>query len=199
MRSQRGFTLIEVLIASVILSVIMAGLYTSFQTGLAAFRRSEDYLSLGRDRDVFYLQLDEELRNAVPVSLYPFRGASDRLSFPARLSRLTPKGREDGLYLIEYRFRDGQLTRTEKKLKKEGLRDSDPPAETLFEGLRECRFSFLSLSEEGAANWGGEWKNQPYTGLPRGVQVRLGGGPFGGEAAPHKTLIPQGVLAKRLW
>ncbi|HTL48649.1 MAG TPA: prepilin-type N-terminal cleavage/methylation domain-containing protein [Verrucomicrobiae bacterium] len=193
MKNQKGFTLIEVLIAMVIVAVILAGLVASFQTGLAAFKRSEDYLAAGREREVFYLQLEQELRNAVPVSLYPFLGRPDRISFPARLRRYTPKGPEEGLYLIEYQFRNGQLMRRETPLKKEGLRETEAAAETLFEGLREGRFSFLTLAESGPARWNGAWGGDIYPGLPRGVQVELSGGSFGGRGG-HKTLLPQGVL-----
>ena len=196
MRNQKGFTLIELLVTASLLAVIAVSLFTSFQTGLAAFRKSEDYLMAERDQEVFFMQLDQELKNAVPFSSHPFVGKSNRIAFPAKLNRYTPQGMERGLFLVEYEFKNGTLTRKETKLKKGSLLEPARQPEILFEGMPSFRFDFLALVDQ-AVGWEAEWANKPYTGLPRGVRVQLQER-GAAEKNLHQVLIPQGILNKRV-
>lgn len=196
MKNQKGFTLIEVLVTVALLSVIMTGLFAAFQSGLAAFARSEDYLARERDQEVFFMQLNRELRNAIPYSPHPFVGKGDSLRFPARLNRYTAKGAEEGIYLIEYQFKSGVLIRKESRLKKESLKEPVGTPEVLFESITG-HFDFLE-AQEGNARWNPEWINKPYTGLPRGVRVELRGRSADSETHTQLVLIPQGFIEKRL-
>lgn len=196
MRNEKGFTLIELLVAASLLAVACVSLLTSFQSGLAAFRKSEDYLMGERDQEVFFMQLDQELKNAVPFTAYPFVGNSNRITFPAKIRRYTPQGMEEGLFLIEYQFKSGTLTRKETKLKKESVLERGGKPEVLFEGVPSFRFDFLAVVDHGAG-WDAEWANKPYTGLPRGVRVQLQN-KGAAEKSLHQILIPQGILNKRI-
>lgn len=197
MRYQKGFTLVEILIASVILGVILVSLFTAFQAGLTAYRRTEEGLLENRGASIFFFQLDQELRNAVPYSKHPFEGTSEKISFPAWLKSYTPEGTEKGIYLIEYRWKHGQVIRTQRKLTNK-LKEKSAVTETVLDALLDCRFEFLKLSGEETLVWDKNWENNPYVGLPRGVRVEIFGQSLGPKPARQQILIPHGVLAREL-
>lgn len=189
-----GFTLIELLIVMIILSVTLTVLYSCFQTGLTAYRRTESALVEDREGDVFIKELARELKNALPYLKRPFVGKPNAISFPAQVAHYTPKGAERELCLVEYRFEGRTLVRTEQKLRKDKLRESEKLKETMFDRLKDCRFSFLFALSDEQLEWRDDWPNQPYTGLPRGVRIILTGGLFGKEGKSYDILIPHGVL-----
>src|SRR5262245_34488775 len=125
MLNPKGFTLIEVLIAAVIISVLMISLSLALQAGLAGHARNERFLIDERARDIFVAELTGELPNAIPLSLRPFEGDSAEVRFPARLRHYTGKGPREGVYEVEYKCFRGSLVRTERPLKHESLRQSD--------------------------------------------------------------------------
>ena len=189
-----GFTLIEVLTATVVLTIALTVLYSSFQIGLTAYRRTEVNLTDEREGEVFLFQLTRELRASVPYLKSPFQGGKNFLSFPTSLEHYTPKGITKELWLVEYQLKDGRLIRTERKLKKEKLRQEAPAKETVFERLSTCRFEFLYLASSRQLEWRAEWPNDPYIGLPRGVRLTLSGGVFGRNERVYPILIPHGIL-----
>ena len=194
LKKKNAFTLVEVLIATVILSISLVVLYSSFQVGLAGFRRTESNLTEEWEGRVFVKTLARELRNSLPYSKYPFHGETSFISFPAAFSRYTPKGIVNGFYLVEYKVKEGSLLRIEKRLKRESLLDKTKTEETLFERLKTCRFEFLSLGDNKKLVWRKDWFNQPYVGLPRGVRITISGNVFGKEEQSFEVLMPHGVL-----
>ena len=192
--NRRAFTLVELLIVMVILSVTLTVLYSCFQTGLSAYRRTESVLAEGREGDLFIKGLDLELKNALPYLKRPFVGKPNAVSFPAQVARYTPKGVERELCLVEYRFEGHVLTRTEQKLRKDKLQEEEQLKETVLDHLNDCRFAFLFAAADQKPEWHERWPNQPYAGLPRGVRVTLAGDGFGGEEKSYDILVPHGVL-----
>lgn len=193
---QKGFTLVELLAATSLLAIVLGSLYMSFQTGLAAYARSEKNLVEGREGDIFLIQLEEELKNVFPYFLVPFVGNQSSVAFPLRHTHYTSEGIEESVCRIEYRFEKGDLVRTEEVLKG-GLKKKEEETETLFQKLEDGRFDFLYVDRSGKLLWLAEWNNEPYLGLPRGVRVTLAGDVFGRKGKTLEVLIPQGILVKR--
>lgn len=195
LRCQKGFSLIEVLIASVIVSIIMASLTLSLQVGLKAHSRNESYLMETRDQEILMMQLTSELRNSVPYSPVPFKGSENKLSFPTRLRAYTKAGFADGLYEVEYRFASGRLIRSEIALKRESIKQSSLPSEeVIFDDLKESKFEYLFVTESGAMTWQGAWDSFGQSEMPRGIRLKMAGHSLGESVFSRDILIPQGVL-----
>lgn len=78
----RGVTLIEVLIAASLVSLISFVLYSSFSMGLKVWERSRRLL-VEEDITVFFDKISCDLRNAFFYSRIKFEGNTCRLSFPS--------------------------------------------------------------------------------------------------------------------
>lgn len=203
MMSKKAFTLIELLVVTTILSVTMIILYTSFRLGLSAYSRTEEIVSGRRESEVFLIQLDRELKRSVPYTQSKdreknqFIGKGNSLQFPAVIQHFTPKGVEEGFYIVKYQVKGRTLVRSETKLRKKTFKEKSSKQEVLFQKVKECRFEYLYLSRSGQLTWGSEWLNNPYVGLPRGVRIVLKGEAFGENERTFEFLIPQGVLIKK--
>lgn len=191
---QRGFTLVEVLVVTSILSVTLVVLYSGFQIGMAAYKQTEENLNKSREGDIFVFQLSQELAQSFPYLKSSFRGKEDSIAFPTELRRASEKDFLPALYAVEYRAERGTLVRSERKLRKDKLREEPPVQETIFEGLSVCRFEYLMLEGNRELKWQKNWLNQPYVGLPRAVRLTIGGDPYGGETKTYEILIPHGIL-----
>lgn len=199
MINRRGFTLIELLVSAALLVTVLTGLYMSFQTGLAAFRRTESHLARDRARELFLSQLEHELHNSIFFSPEPFRGTAERMLFPARLTRYHSGQPAEGVFLIEYRCQNGALLRQETPLKKLHLSQGKSEPEILYEGLSECRFDYYKKGESGMPAWFAAWNQDEDPGLPRGVRIRVKGGVLGETDTARQIIIPHGMLGGRSW
>lgn len=183
-RAPRGFTLIEVLLATVLLA---AGLGIAFATLTAATRtvqRGEAMAARGeRERAVLGF-LRSRLTGARPVAFASdpinalpqrFIGTPDRMRFVADLPDYLGRG---GPYLHDFTIEDdGEHVRVVLSLSmvQAGLTvEEDGPVrpEVLVEGLQSASFRYRALDGEGGIGpWQDEW--EMHEQLPLLVEVRL--------------------------
>lgn len=67
-RNRRGFSLLELLVAMVILSLVVALLYSTWWMGIRATKRTHEIAQKYMEARVFLNFLEKELRSAVPFS-----------------------------------------------------------------------------------------------------------------------------------
>ena len=183
-RASRGFTLIEVLLATVLLA---AGLGIAFATLTAATRtvqRGEAMAARGeRERAVLGF-LRSRLTGTRPVAFASdpvnalpqrFMGTPGRMRFVADLPDYLGRG---GPYLHDFTIEDdGEHVRVVLSLSmvQAGLTvEEDTPVrpEVLVEGLQSASFRYRALDGEGGVGpWQDEWETHEQ--LPLLVEVRL--------------------------
>ena len=183
-RESRGFTLIEVLLATVLLA---AGLGIAFATLTAATRtvqRGEAMAARGeRERAVLGF-LRGRLTGTRPVAFASdpinalpqrFMGTPGRMRFVADLPDYLGRG---GPYLHDFAIEDdGEHVRVVLSLSmvQAGLTvEEDTPVrpEVLVEGLQSASFRYRALDGEGGVGpWQDEWETHEQ--LPLLVEVRL--------------------------
>jgi general secretion pathway protein J len=193
-RSERlaaaGFTLVELLIAVTLLSLLSAALLVALRVGVRAERAGsvrleaaeETALALSYIRAQFgdsrpALEVDETGR-AVVV----FDGAADRVAFVAPLP---DRVNLPGLHLIEIaavRAALGtELVLRARPYRPPNILPTDIPGKRLITGLRAVEFAYFgAASSDEPASWHGEWHNM--WALP--VLVRLTVSDARGEGAP---------------
>lgn len=181
----KGFTLIEVLIAVVLLGILSAALYGSYFGVLQARDRASSGMESRRELGATLDLIRREVSSAVfkPNSaneLHPLKFVvEDRDNFGASASTLTlttlapPTGlgrSESGIVVVTYRISEkdkkGILTRQERDLFSE---ESTIPAYPQMEQIS----SFLVECSSDGSKWVKTWDSTTNQGLPRLVRVTV--------------------------
>jgi len=180
-----GFTLIEVILATVLLALGMAIAFSSLHSANGSVQRAE--LAAGRNEHLRAVQglLYRFLQSAQPLVLARdeatqqvtyFDGAHDKLRFvapmPGYLSRggpyvvtlkLVPADKGDGTQKLQFAY---AMLVNEKPL----ADDDKLPPEELLDGIADAHFEYRGLGQDAKiGDWKTEWKRPAE--LP--IEVRL--------------------------
>lgn len=190
-----GFVLIELLIASLLFALAASGLYSVFLQGIKARQKIQSHLLDEGPLLIFGDRLEKDLRNAVVLMDYPFKGRTNEISFPVLLPDAEASGRNP-VFLVEYKITDGRLTRTQKNLAAKTA--SEKPAERVYlQNLDSFGFEFPYEKKAGNYRFESFWLDDPYLGIPKAVKVHL-------VLASHKVpfekwvTLPQGRMGHLL-
>ena len=181
----RGFTLLEVLIAVVLLGILTAALYGSYFTVLKARERSaqgmEERRELGNTLDLLRREIDAARYNSSDQRLRFIVEDRDSFGRPAsnlELTTLAPQSplgggfKESGVIDVQYRMVEKEkqqliLTRKEQDI----LLDSTMtvPAYPQMEKIS----SFLVECSSDGATWLKSWDTSLNGGLPKYVRITV--------------------------
>ncbi len=189
--SFRGFTLLEVLVASSILSIVLAILYGVFSQTLTSKQIAEERVTLSRTARVVLLRMGEDLQASFPFAPENarFAGSTHRTAlFPqASLSfmsfanaQLTDTGREGDWSEIAYDLIPDPLSPTLWQLVRR-VRLSSDAARGSFGEDREAQVLPLLSRVQGlrvrffdGRTWVEEWGQDRTRGrIPQAVEVEL--------------------------
>jgi general secretion pathway protein J len=200
MRHARGFTLVEVLIATVLLALGLTLAFATITGATQAARRGEELAAWNEHVRAVEGFLRRRLAGAraVPFEIEPasglptrFSGDAERMRFVSDLPGYIGRG---GPSLHELRVGRGpsgdglQLTLGLTVVEPGGQpAESDPRPEVLADDVRSVRFRYRGLGEDGAP---GEWLDRwtAVEQLPLLVEIQVVGAD--GRAWPTLTVAP---------
>lgn len=116
MKKQRGFTLAELLVATVLISMVMASVYALFFSILVPWRAVEHQYDTYREARNALTLVERELNNAVPGAAHLFEGSDDEVTFFAVTEPMdVEKAEGRHLMRVSYRFKKsaGEIEREE--------------------------------------------------------------------------------------
>jgi len=205
-----GFTFVELLIASVMISIMFLGLTTHLAGGMRVWHRvTETSESLQRQRMALE-RLQRELAGAIvydrrPESYGEQSGVLPSLAFEEDalrwISVVATQARQPArVRMLSYTCgqREGErgLRRTSQSIGE--ARSQQAPASQLV--LPECetlslRYAFLPQDESAPLEWDTRWPDPEKEGLPRlmAVSIEL----TSGRRIQQIVMIPSGVLKQR--
>ena len=168
-RKQQAYTLVELLIALSLLSVIMLLLFASLQIISSGWRRGEAAVTALNGRTIAYQFLKQHLSNIRPLSLNPkttkavsspigFEGEEDGLEFVAPAPEAVI-GKGLYRYAIRYQGQDSGLVTVD--LQAQGEFDK-PQQAILLEQVTRLRFSYLGIKSDGSGDWQDDWQHQKH-------------------------------------
>jgi general secretion pathway protein J len=206
----RGFTLLEVLVASAILSLVLAALYGVFSRTLTSKRLAEERAVRARTARIALLRIGEDLQSAFPPGSNTARFVSrahratafpeDTISFVS-LTRvtLTSNNPEGDLCEIGYAVEPDPLVPTQRQLIRRVSSalapDRNRADETvpLLLQVRGLRFRFFD-----GRSWQEEWgQEKTQNTLPQAVEVVLYLPGSREEVAQFSTVIDLPLANKR--
>jgi len=171
-RRQRGFSLLELLLAVGIVALIFGAMYRSFSLGLAISQRMENNLNPEAQRVLDYLSRD--LRSAFPdqgkARGVNFLGSPQGMQFLATAPLNQRADRTEDLIRVQYRLTpnsDGSLALA--RLTSSAW--SGDEAEEILEKELSGHIQSLKFSYFNGQQWAGSWGEA--TALPQAVQIKI--------------------------
>jgi general secretion pathway protein J len=173
-RTQRGFTLLEILVALVVLGFLIVGLAQGVSFGLHAWDSQERFINRQADMDAMERVLRELVATADPGALgepAPFHGEAHTLAFVARLpmsaTGLVTRSAQIGLGVdAKHRL----VLRWRLHPHAERLTPLPPPRQTvLLEGVDRVDFSYFRQAGQGGG-WVNIWDRPT---LPQLVRITV--------------------------
>lgn len=199
--SQRGFTLIEILLATTLLALGLALAFSTLRAATATVERGELIAARSERMRAVDGFLRRRLASATPIAfaidedsgrMVRFIGESDRIRFVADLPNYLGRG---GPHLHDVAVLDGEDgTRLAVSFAMAvgggTIEDRDArPAETLVPDLSGARFRYRGLGEDGLlGEWADTWEQVDM--LPLQVSVELASR-SGGAWPPMVVMLPQ--------
>lgn len=180
--SDKGFTLLELLVALAIFAIMAAGIYSSLAMLLATSSRLDESGKSLRELQKTMQVLGRDLGQ---VTNRPVRGGYDvelpPLLWPGTEERLemTSAGRSNplgqprcSLQRLAFRLRDGKLERLSWPVLDQA-QDSAPYIQPLLSGVSNFEVSFLTGQDQSFPDWPPANPPPQVTALPRAVRVVL--------------------------
>lgn len=200
--NNKGFTIIELLLAATIMSMISLAVVSTLGTGLRAFDRVQSFGGFHADVLVFLEGVEHDLRNTFAFSPIKFQGNSRSMSFAAVGTKLDEDGNE--FTVLEERSYDFDSSQKALISKEEDLAPTVSSA--VEESVRTQRitpiktveFQYYSYSkaiengeEKIESGWQGTWTDEE--NIPKGVKIIVTFDDGGEEVSLARTVfIPTG-------
>lgn len=170
-KKTRGFSLVELLIASLIFTVVIATVYSAFNTGIFGYRSIERRLSAYQKARRVLDRINLDLRNAFCYSdtQIKFIGSGDKISFFSIVKGQEPAG---NYALVSYFRQEDNLMRL-CLLNQQSLKnDPELNPQRLASGIERITFSFASISAlDAPLDWKDYWDDPKE--FPAAVKVEL--------------------------
>lgn len=174
--SNYGFTLIEILVAITIFSIVALSVAAVFRSGLRTWSAGNEWSEENQNARNFFRVLSRELQNSVNQSPeMPFEGQAHEISFMTLLDARDPKeGVVRSLARVVYRY-DAKERVIERLVagKEEGFdarrAKAVPVAERI--GALDLTYAFKPVYENENLRWKNEWSSLKE--IPLGVRIRL--------------------------
>jgi general secretion pathway protein J len=189
-RSSRGFTLLEVLMAVVLLAVLIGGAYEALHTSAKAMRAGEAAIDRTDRLRTAQEFLRRQLSHIMPLGYahddkeggnIVFEGDAQFVRFVAPMPGYLSHGGPYVQTLELARGRDGlQLVFTDEMLNgydAEKSKTSDVEPIVLFDHVASGRFSYRTLDDQGQlTDWSSDWPSTEVTPLMVRVELTMRSG-----------------------
>jgi prepilin-type N-terminal cleavage/methylation domain-containing protein len=171
-RSLKGFTLLEMLIVMVLVSLVGLVIFSTLNNGIKIWQRLNQIVEQ-EDINIFFERLTQEMCNTFEFALIGFRGARDKFTFAALVTSKNLGCVQTGTVgeiVYVYDESSKRLTKEERDYSQIYKGDSGRKRH-LLENIDSLKFSYYfydSTTEEFI--WLDEWEEED---LPLAIRVEL--------------------------
>lgn len=181
MKNERGFTLVEMLLAVTLFAIVMSSGFGVFKMGLQIWTRMQGHSSVERKTLLSLEKIGRDLRTAIRIpeqkeSLrkpeIEYGGSNQEFSFPALVTKAGKKGVQTTQFgRMTYRFESSakvlckqQENATDFYLKRPA------PCDPVAQGIQSAKFRYWLYDKIGKEyDWYDEWEMT--SGLPKAVSL----------------------------
>jgi len=177
--NKKSFTLVELLIAVTIITVIILSVYSAFSTGILAYKKIDSAFDTYQEARIILNKLEADLKNSFVYSKESsfFKGSAKALDF-FNVSQVYDKEQEHtNLCRIKYQVEGNTLKRTAYS----GLAALTEEESTLPQDFSnsikniDFEYAYMSEGEEKDILWQNTWpqKEGQVEQLPLAVRIKL--------------------------
>ena len=196
---KKGFTLIEILLVTAILSIIALAVYTTFNNGIRLWERmSRDVLQ--EDINIFFSKISDDLRNSFRYTGIEFFGAEDSIAFAVPV-KIRVQGEPGGVARARYSFneRANAINRVQTNYSRLYLAKSGP-IHQLVGNVRFLKFQYYCYDQLTETYfWVDAWNEEQVPlevntneRLPLAVKIEVGADANEGGKFTKIVTIPVG-------
>ena len=170
----KGYTLVELLISSVIFVVLAMSIYSSFYAGIFGNKSISESLRVYQAAAQVLECINTDLRNSFTYSkdISIFEGDSVAIRFLSIVDTYRGNVLERDYASIAYKLEDGKLMRQSRLNALALNNNSNAEFEEMVSNVKELVFTYGKLDESGRAiEWQQDW-HEP-SALPAAVKVNL--------------------------
>lgn len=189
--SSRGFTLVELLITTLLMTLVAGTLVAVLGAGLRVWKRTTMYGIQEQNALIAYEQFRKDLHTVVSFSNIPFEGGYDEFSFASigKFGGNAGLPREIGqthYYLDRHANRLCRSFLPYRSLKQQRNQE---PCQVIFHDVQRIRFRYLGKG------WSSRWESED---LPMAVNISVTVKPKEKSASVHSFIVdvPQASLPK---
>lgn len=171
-KNRSAITLVELLIASAIFSVVVLTIYSAFHAGVFGYRDIEGNIDASQSAQQILGRINLDLRNSFVYSQNEskFTGANDAISFLALADRFSEDKIIQDYGFISYQLEDKRLMRLCLKNQETLNNNLRSESEEMGSDIEELSFSY-GYMEDQAIKWKDSWDDK--AALPLAVKVKL--------------------------
>ena len=182
MKAQKAFTLVELLIATAIFSVVAVTVYSAFQAGIFGFRDIGQNIDIHQSARQILERIDTDLRNSFVYSEdkeSKFSGDETEMSFLTLVDTFSKDKIVEDYCLISYRLEGDTLMRACRRNQESLNPKSEIKPEEMASNIDRIKFSYGYLNPTDKAlefkdSWGGQGLPEEDKAKPLAVKVTLG-------------------------
>lgn len=164
-RTGRGFTLIELMIAAGITTVVFAAVAVTTAGGLAAWRTAESLSRMTQEGTKVLRALEQDLTTALASETFLFEGRRAGLSCTVSRQYRPMK--------VSWAVSEGTWSREARWLTAEGTAAPEPVPPHRWRAVETIAFEY-PIAQDGAVTWVETWPAEQATTLPSAVRVTVG-------------------------
>jgi prepilin-type N-terminal cleavage/methylation domain-containing protein len=168
-RILRGFTLVEILIVTMMMSVVSLAIYSAFNNGIKIWQRINRQLPQ-EDINIFFDKFTTDLKNCVKLKNISFIGKADMLEFASIVLSARMEQASVGKLVYRYDRLAGILRRDQFDYSAVFTDEKNATAGAL-DHIRSLKFLYYNLDEEKKEYiWQEEWLIDE---LPKAVRMEV--------------------------
>ncbi len=176
MNKKKGFTLIEVLLSGVIVSLVAIFVYSIFASGIHVWEKGNQSRKYQRNIRIFSEKLTRELRNTFQLSSVVFEGSEDIITFPIFIENISSEEeRCNEVGRVSYFVNDDDVFCRQKETYAESFNSEEEGiCEELVSGVSQVEFSYCYLDNlTGNYEWKEDWVKEEQDTIPQAVKIEL--------------------------
>ncbi|MGC8739570.1 MAG: PilW family protein [Candidatus Hydrogenedens sp.] len=196
---QRGFTLMELLVATTLLSIVLSSVYVLFHSSIQTWKRLESGVNPQQDARLVMNLIGRDINNLIASAGHLFEGDDQQMTLFVITEPFDKDTGEGGhLMRIEYKYNRGQKRLEREEALVETALPKVPPANreldrsrvkvtrkkkvTLVENVREFEITYIWIPYDEKRNWKEPpspvepvrvQKHKLCWWLPQGIEIKM--------------------------